>query len=84
HRHPGCRKASVPSTRKKFWLEKFKRNVKRDMAVRTLLEEDGWRVLTVWECETRDADKLGRRITDFLGQTNSGVDRKNFRDISGE
>lgn len=76
HRHPGCRKATVPGTRREFWRKKFARNVKRDKIVRETLEQDGWRVLTVWECETRDVEKLGRRITYFLRRTDSGWKRR--------
>lgn len=69
HRHRGCRKATVPSTRKEFWLQKFARNVNRDATVREALERAGWRVLIVWECELRDIDALGPRVLAFLGRT---------------
>ncbi len=69
HRHRGCRKATVPSTRKEFWLQKFARNVNRDATVREALERAGWRVLIVWECELRDIDALEARVLAFLGRT---------------
>jgi DNA mismatch endonuclease (patch repair protein) len=53
HRHPGCRYATTPATRPDFWREKFERNLERDAAVRVALEEEGWRVATVWECALR-------------------------------
>ena len=67
HRHQGCRKATVPSTRKEFWLQKFARTVNRDATVREALERAGWRVLIVWQCELRDIDALGSRVLAFLG-----------------
>lgn len=53
HRHPGCRNATTPSTRREFWQEKFDGNVSRDARNRADLEAAGWTVLTVWECELK-------------------------------
>ncbi|WP_119157874.1 very short patch repair endonuclease [Caldimonas tepidiphila] len=58
HRHPGCRFASVPASRKDFWTGKFEANVIRDAAKAAALQQQGWKVLTIWECETREPDKL--------------------------
>lgn len=58
HRHPGCRKASVPGTRREYWAEKFETNVARDARNRAALEAAGWHVAVIWECETRDAEVL--------------------------
>lgn len=50
HRHPGCRKATTPSSNVEFWAKKFRQNVERDARnIRDLLEA-GWRVGVVWEC----------------------------------
>lgn len=70
HRHKGCWKSTVPGTRKKFWLQKFARNVERDAVAHEALERAGWRVLTVWECETRDVDALSSRLIAFLDRPN--------------
>lgn len=58
HRHPGCRFTTNPATRPEFWQVKFDANVQRDTRVRTALEEAGWTVVIVWECETRDSAAL--------------------------
>ncbi|WP_319966789.1 very short patch repair endonuclease [Asaia bogorensis] len=50
HYHRGCRYATTPSTRPKFWISKFEANVARDKAVRLTLLKKGWRVATVKEC----------------------------------
>jgi DNA mismatch endonuclease (patch repair protein) len=55
HRHEGCRRATFPKSRQAFWAEKFAGNVERDARTRTELENAGWRVLVVWECELQDA-----------------------------
>ncbi|KPW75609.1 MULTISPECIES: very short patch repair endonuclease [Pseudomonas syringae group] len=63
HRHPCCRYASIPKTRQEFWLPKFATNVERDIRKATQLREMGWRVLTVWECETKDVIELQARLS---------------------
>ena len=54
HRHLGCRFATTPATRAEFWTGKFARNVARDKVNAAALAAMGWKVLTIWECETRD------------------------------
>jgi DNA mismatch endonuclease (patch repair protein) len=50
-----------------YWLGKRQGNAARDARNLRQLRRLGWAVLTVWECQTRDADKLARRIARFLG-----------------
>lgn len=67
HRHPGCRLTSLPKTNVDFWQEKFVRNVERDARKVLKLEANGWRTLTVWECETRTMDATLPNLIEFLG-----------------
>lgn len=62
HRHPGCRYATAPKTRQEYWLPKFAANVERDARKTAALKALGWRVLVVWECETRDLAALEERL----------------------
>ena len=64
HRHAGCSKASVPKSNVAFWRAKFEENVRRDRRTTRALRRDGWRVLTVWECQTteRRLERLVREI----------------------
>ena len=57
HRHPGCRNATMPSTRTEFWAAKFEGNVQRDVRNAFSLEEAGWTVITVWECDLKSDPK---------------------------
>lgn len=67
HRHR-CRKGrSMPSTRTAFWRKKLEGNKTRDAANRRKLRRLGWDVLTIWECQIRDPDKLKQRLVRFLG-----------------
>ncbi len=67
HRHQGCRHCYVPKSNILFWREKFKKNVLRDQRARTGLEEMGWRVSVIWECETADSNRLRKKLKRLLG-----------------
>lgn len=60
HGHEGCPKATVPKTNAAFWVEKLNGNRARDERKQHALEELGYLVLTVWECELRDPAGLSR------------------------
>jgi DNA mismatch endonuclease, patch repair protein len=53
HRHEGCGNFRLPKTNAEFWLQKISQNVTRDRKAVEELRRSGWRVLIVWECETR-------------------------------
>lgn len=44
------------------WVEKFERNKIRDAKATASLEELGWRVVVIWECETRSEQAIRARI----------------------
>ncbi|KAB1069983.1 DNA mismatch endonuclease Vsr [Methylobacterium planeticum] len=67
HRHLGCKKASTPTTRRDFWQTKFAQNVERDARKERELQQAGWDVFVVWECETGDLKRLSGRLSEFLG-----------------
>jgi len=57
HRHANCAKgAELPIARQNYWKMKFERTVVRDETNRVALEQNGWTVLVVWECELRSGD----------------------------
>jgi DNA mismatch endonuclease (patch repair protein) len=68
HMHE-CRRGKLPASNVTFWREKLERNRRRDQRVQTQLQDDGWRILIVWECETKDKGQLTRRVQTFLEQT---------------
>jgi DNA mismatch endonuclease, patch repair protein len=57
-----CPRGKAPSTRQEFWLPKLIRNRERDQQQLRSLRDLGWRVLVVWECETKDRTRLTRRL----------------------
>ena len=62
HRHSGCRFAYTPKSNREFWQAKFHENVHRDRRQNCRLQELGWQVVTVWECETKDLERLTERL----------------------
>lgn len=67
HLHARCAKAKLPETNRAFWSEKLGTNVRRDRATRKRLQTEGWRVLIVWECETRDPQRLLQLLEQVRG-----------------
>jgi DNA mismatch endonuclease (patch repair protein) len=68
HQHEGCRLARMPKARPEYWKPKLERNRARDKEARRALEAAGWRVLTIWECETTDLEALSERVGGFLSE----------------
>lgn len=56
----------VPATNAEFWSAKRLSNVKRDKRNLAALKRNGWSVLTVWECQTRDRNALTKRLARFF------------------
>lgn len=52
HRCPKC-KPPMPKKNLEYWVPKFRRNVERDAQNIAKLEEQGWRVHVIWECELK-------------------------------
>ena len=65
----------IPNTNREFWVSKIRRNQERDQQNYKVLEENGWQVIVVWECELT-ASRLERtmrevevRLHDFYLKT---------------
>jgi len=69
HMHAQCKYAKLPATHREFWLAKLSGNVERDQRAQDALVSAGWRVLTVWECATRDSAvraTLASKLIDWI------------------
>lgn len=53
HGHANCKYFSIPKTRTEWWLDKITNNRNKDSAYISILEAQGWKVLTIWECELK-------------------------------
>lgn len=73
HRH-GCKATTTPSRNREFWEAKFQRNVERDRRSIAALEALGYRVIVVWECETkRELEPLRQKLAALLGTPKSSA-----------
>src|ERR1044071_1582436 len=66
HAHSGCPKGKPPKSNLEFWLKKLEANKRRDAQARKKLKSQGWRVLTVWQCQLKKQESLTSRIVAFL------------------
>ena len=66
HRHSNCKRASMPSSNQEFWEKKFTLNIRRDRRNARKLRANGWRVITVWQCQLRDQVRVKRRLQRLL------------------
>jgi len=58
HRHTECKYAYTPKSNVEFWEKKFKANVERDQNNNRILQELGWRIIVIWECQTQNLEPL--------------------------
>ncbi len=68
HRHPSssCKLARMPKSRLEFWLPKLEGNRLRDERNQRELKKQGWKVLSIWECQIVNLASLSNRIRSFL------------------
>ena len=57
HKHEGCRYFAWPQNNAEFWKVKIESNVVRDKKQYEELQDAGWRVIIVWECELKKKRK---------------------------
>lgn len=55
-----------PATNADFWSQKRMGNVERDKKNLNALKAAGWRVYTIWECETRNSQQLETAIANVI------------------
>lgn len=66
HMHT-CKRGNVfPKTNEAYWSAKRQRNVERDRFNARAYVTSGWKILVVWECETKDRRRLAKKLTKFL------------------
>ena len=70
HGHEGCRMFKMPKTNTGFWEAKIDRNRARDRRNYTLLRENGWQVIVVWECQLapRQIEQTMREVEVLLNE----------------
>ena len=43
----------IPQTNRTFWVNKIRRNQERDQKNYQVLQENGWQVIVIWECQLK-------------------------------
>ena len=66
HGH-ACKLGSKPKSNGEYWSPKISKNRERDVKNIAKLEEMGWGVLELWECDIRKFDRIKERLIEFLG-----------------
>jgi DNA mismatch endonuclease (patch repair protein) len=66
HGH-GCKIGKLPKSNLEFWSPKIERNRLRDRQNISKLEQIGWEVAEVWQCELKEVQSLEARLQSFLG-----------------
>lgn len=59
-------KPRKPKSRKTYWHAKLARNVARDAWASKRLRRLGWRVMVIWECQTKETLRIARRLQRYL------------------
>lgn len=75
HGH-GCAKGKLPKSRLDFWGPKIQRNRNRDAESVKMLKAEGWRVLTVWQCQIKNANRLHKRLANFFASRVASMRRR--------
>lgn len=64
HSH-NCREGKrKPKSNQGYWLPKLESNKQRDNRVKRSLQRTGWKVLTIWECQIQNAEKIAALLSD--------------------
>jgi DNA mismatch endonuclease (patch repair protein) len=70
HGH-GCKRGGRgPKSNTDYWGPKIKRTRARDAAATTALQQLGWRVAALWECELTNDDEIISRIRAAVSESN--------------
>lgn len=67
HLHPNCKEGRIPATRVEYWRDKLTGNCRRDKKQQRALRALGWKVIVVWECQTKKLEVLAKRLLRQLG-----------------
>ena len=65
HGHKDCKYFVVPKTKTEWWLNKINGNIANDSKVVKALKKDGWKIITIWECDLKTA-KIERTLKSLL------------------
>lgn len=68
HGHDSCTRAITPKSNKNFWKNKIAINKKRDSENILKLEQLGWNVISVWDCEMKNSKLFMEKLIEISQQ----------------
>lgn len=77
HKHD-CPRFVWPSSNQEYWIPKITSNVERDERNYSMLRNEGWTVIIVWECELKKAvadARLEKLINEIKGVSYNGTNQ---------
>lgn len=57
HGHKNCRTAALPTSNADYWANKIASNIERDKKVQIQLEQMGYRVFIIWQCQLKAKER---------------------------
>lgn len=66
HNHTNCKRAKLPTTNRAFWKQKILGNKRRDKKITRLLRNQGWRVITIWQCSLCNENRVLQRLRHLI------------------
>lgn len=66
HMHRCKQGRSVPATNAEFWRAKREGNRRRDRRAVAALRRQGWTVLVIWECQTREPRRVAKGLLESI------------------
>jgi DNA mismatch endonuclease, patch repair protein len=69
HGHTFCQYGKLPKSNLAFWQAKIEHNRTKDADDLHMLNEGGWKALTIWQCELKNIETLIEKLDDFLNNT---------------
>lgn len=73
HGHDCPRGSRKPKQNSAYWSAKIARNRSRDAGTDAAFMQMGWKTLTMWECELKDAETLSHRVRSFLDDADAAI-----------
>jgi DNA mismatch endonuclease (patch repair protein) len=57
-----CSRAALPTSNLLFWKDKISRNKRRDARLIRQLRNDGWHIITIWQCSLSKPNRILSRL----------------------
>jgi DNA mismatch endonuclease (patch repair protein) len=58
----------LPATNYEFWKEKLEKNKERDKSDILRLQDMGWKVVIVWQCELKNSIVRNKRLIKLINE----------------